>query len=272
MTLKYDQLDARAVALAIHTGCDLTEIEMKYGEHHFVIGEHTVKEGDPPEKFVKHAAALHAFLAERGLDQKTWQDLNTNWSYTTLQVACVGNSGNYPQVDGEIHYYSNGFYHLIGGKLVDADKWHVYALRAAFNGEPIEDRRENGLRDQGEYSVLTDNEADEAAKDSFEDFCKSDIVSQIPENLQGYFDTDKFVEDAMSTDGRASTLASYDGEENEINLNNHENEINEMFCNLFEVPAETTEELNTLEQFIFDETLICDWEELTETYYIYRTN
>ena len=110
---------------------------------------------------------------------------------------------------GEIHYYVNGLYHLLQG---DSKDWHVYALRAAWNGEPIEDRRAWHNVDSGEYLVLTDEEADRRAEESCLSYMNE--VLEIPENIQPYFDEDKWLEDALQ-DGRGHILSSYDGQENE---------------------------------------------------------
>ena len=92
----------------------------------------------------------------------------------------------------------------------------------------------------GEYLVLTDDEADEKVaeyiKDSVWAFNPSFLSSHsgIDEDvfkllqdkcesaneavLKLIKDFDKFVEDAVATDGRGHFLSSYDGEENEIGL------------------------------------------------------
>lgn len=67
-----------------------------------------------------------------------------------------------------------------------------------------------------EYAVGTDAEADGAwdqALDSYLDECG--VLDAIPENLRSYFDRDAWKRDARH-DGRGHALASYDGEELEL--------------------------------------------------------
>jgi len=71
----------------------------------------------------------------------------------------------------------------------------------------------------GEYLILTDDEADEAARESLENYIDECVMSEIPEIHQKYFDTERFIEDAISIDGRGHTLSSYDGVEHEVSFN-----------------------------------------------------
>lgn len=66
-----------------------------------------------------------------------------------------------------------------------------------------------------EYAVGTDAEADEAwdqALDSYLDEC---VLPELPETAKRYFDCDAWKRDARY-DGRGHSLASYDGEELEL--------------------------------------------------------
>lgn len=67
----------------------------------------------------------------------------------------------------------------------------------------------------GEYLVLTDSEADDAFKQSVESHVDDCVLGQIPEQYRSYFDTDRFVRDVEMGDGRGPTLAAYDGDEQE---------------------------------------------------------
>lgn len=106
-----------------------------------------------------------------------------------------------------------------------------------MDGERIEIGRE-------EYIVLTDDEADEKAKDYIlesvwafnKDFLNGhseaiadmdkEVFSKIQEMCESanktilrlIDDIDHFIEDAISCDGRGHFLSSYDGEENEIKI------------------------------------------------------
>lgn len=70
----------------------------------------------------------------------------------------------------------------------------------------------------GEYRVLTDREADEAFKESVEQYVEDCVLSQLPEQYRYYFDTERFIRDVELSDGRGPSLASYDGAENEAQV------------------------------------------------------
>ena len=67
-----------------------------------------------------------------------------------------------------------------------------------------------------EYIVATDDEADELWEESLDNYIESCL--EIPEHLRFYFDDSKFKRDCK-TDGRAHSLASYDEEEHEEEVN-----------------------------------------------------
>ena len=68
------------------------------------------------------------------------------------------------------------------------------------------------------FYVLDDDEADEKADEYLDSYIDDCVLSQIPKNLQIYFDSEKFKEDVLEHDGRGQQLASYDGYENEISV------------------------------------------------------
>lgn len=90
---------------------------------------------------------------------------------------------------------------------------HREACRQAFDGEEVDEYRQLSDVNSGEYLVLTDDEADEQARDQNKGIL--DEITDIPDNLREYFDLERFLDDCISQDGRGHTLASYDGEENE---------------------------------------------------------
>jgi hypothetical protein len=100
---------------------------------------------------------------------------------------------------------------------------------------------DEAINNMDDYSVLTDDEADKAVKGYIEEsvcFFKSDFIAahsevdeEVIKKLQELYedsnnaikslikDFDHFVDDAICADGRGHFLSSYDGEENEINVN-----------------------------------------------------
>lgn len=65
-----------------------------------------------------------------------------------------------------------------------------------------------------EYLVLTDSEADAAHDKELDSYIEELVMPEIPERLQGYFDEEAWKRDARM-DGRGHSLATYDGNENE---------------------------------------------------------
>ena len=74
------------------------------------------------------------------------------------------------------------------------------------------------LVDSEEYWVLTDDEADEKAELEAQYYLE-DALSQIPSDLQQYFDDDKYISDYISN-GRGWLLDTYNGSEDSITLDN----------------------------------------------------
>jgi hypothetical protein len=65
-----------------------------------------------------------------------------------------------------------------------------------------------------EYLVCTDEEADELWEESLDSYLEDCIYPELPPNMQGYFDDEKWKRDARF-DGRGHSLSGYDGHENE---------------------------------------------------------
>ena len=74
------------------------------------------------------------------------------------------------------------------------------------------------LIDSEEYWVLTDDEADEKAELEAQYYLE-DALSQIPSDLQQYFDDDKYISDYISN-GRGWLLDTHNGSEDSITLDN----------------------------------------------------
>jgi len=72
--------------------------------------------------------------------------------------------------------------------------------------------------DNDDYLVLTDDEADDAWEDALDSYLEDCIYPELSGNLKRYFDDDKWKQDARY-DGRGHALSSYDGCENEENVN-----------------------------------------------------
>lgn len=66
-----------------------------------------------------------------------------------------------------------------------------------------------------EWQVLTDEEADEKAKESAEYYIDECVLPEMPEHLRNYLDDESLIEDILM-DGRGHQLSSYDGCEWEV--------------------------------------------------------
>ncbi len=65
-----------------------------------------------------------------------------------------------------------------------------------------------------EYLVLTEDEKKEYWDDSLQSYLDECIYPELPKNIQGYFDEEKWKQDARF-DGAGHAIACYDGEERE---------------------------------------------------------
>lgn len=66
-----------------------------------------------------------------------------------------------------------------------------------------------------EYFVLTDQEADDVWDEQLDAYLDDCVLPELDDNLQNYFDTEAWKEDARM-DGRGHSIASYDGDEHEV--------------------------------------------------------
>lgn len=69
-----------------------------------------------------------------------------------------------------------------------------------------------------EYLICTDEEADDAQDEEFENYLDECILPELPKQSQRYFESDAWKSDAKH-DGRGHSLGRYDGNENEQNVN-----------------------------------------------------
>jgi len=77
------------------------------------------------------------------------------------------------------------------------------------------DDRYSCTEQAGEWLVLENEEADQLAKEQLESYVDDCILHEIPEHYRSYFDADRWVLDALDSDGRGHVISSYDGNEEE---------------------------------------------------------
>ncbi len=71
---------------------------------------------------------------------------------------------------------------------------------------------------RGEWFVLTDEEADQAADERLNDYIEQCVLDEIPEQYRPYFDRAAWKKDVLDEGGRGPQLSSYDGEENDVTI------------------------------------------------------
>lgn len=106
---------------------------------------------------------------------------------------------------------SNTIYHLLSKDKED----YLVCYRCAWKGEPIPDQREWTKRDDGEYRVLDDYEADSACDDSLDE----EQWKMAVEAGNTYSSYDSWVEEVKNMDGRGNILSGYDNQELEETVN-----------------------------------------------------
>lgn len=83
----------------------------------------------------------------------------------------------------------------------------------------VDDKGDCRFRAEGsDYIVADDDDADALARESLQNYVEDCVLSEIPNQYQLYFDTERFIEDVLSQDGRGPTLSSWDGEEKEVEI------------------------------------------------------
>ncbi len=85
--------------------------------------------------------------------------------------------------------------------------WEV--SECAYGQEYYQAETESGV-----YRILTQKEADEAFRESVDEYV--DDCLDIPPNIVHYFDVDKYARDIEISDGRGPSLAPYDSIEEEV--------------------------------------------------------
>jgi hypothetical protein len=138
------------------------------------------------------------------------------WYWRTCCPGCLPDS----DASGPFETEEEAIQDAGGGEYED----YIIALAEELGEDPADITEERykcyGLKvlshGSAEYAVGTDEEADEAwnqALDSYLDDCG--VLGSIPKNLRAYFDRDAWKRDARH-DGRGHALASYDGDEMEL--------------------------------------------------------
>lgn len=87
----------------------------------------------------------------------------------------------------------------------------LYPFREILLGIEPDCNGTNFMFEGGEYLILDEDELDEALNKYCQEVCLPDVLNEIPEHLQYYFDEEKYFDDLKVNDG-VGLIATFDGE------------------------------------------------------------
>lgn len=231
----------KTMALAEFLKVDPALIDNNYS-HYYTINERTVKEGRTPEDFIKLAKDFRSLLndemadliteaiikpADKGREvyetvekyleplkekaAKRAEQLKTSHVNPKETVEDV-----YNRLKQDHGFVVNVLYHLVlAESSYNLD--YTMSLRRAWLGQPVSDTRRDTVRNDGEYLVLTDREADEWEEEGLRSLF-NDMTYDVRDTFVGnYLDEDRFVKD--NSGNRGENISGYDGTENEQEYN-----------------------------------------------------
>lgn len=256
----------KQLILAQYLKIDTNKISQGWDENTFEINKRMIKDGKSPLYYKESIAQLKDML--RSVEKYSYQyhiainhffKRTTELAFSHPTLKQVNNLKCYRQrlynrlsktIEGQPVikdwlYNANILYYLLG---MSNDKKLFFDLMLLWRGKDITDSRELREVNDGEYTILTEEEADEKCKDQILDslwaFNSSFIIDhsstldyddgseKILEAIQAQCeggneavkklidDLDEFVEDAISADGRGAFMSTYDGDEEEFQYNN----------------------------------------------------
>ena len=209
---------------------DFLDIDGEYdnlteSDDYFTLNERIVKSGTSPEGFKKQVALLKEILTPKkikhieaviNLDEVSKETRDSvYYSITKYLSKYKKDTEQYKALTKGFLYAENVVYHLL-----DKEKSsHCEMIQKAFMGKPIKDIRSSYSKCDGEYRVLTDDEADEAVNDYLvedTDLYKCYVENEINTGCASWIkNIEDWAEWVVSMDGRGSTLNHYDGMEEE---------------------------------------------------------
>ncbi len=210
--------------LAKYLEIDVDQIEeCRYDSNSFTVNPHTKKYGDNPEQKLAKVNLVKQALDQSGISKVITlgaYDFTPNL-YTPISKLFYKHCEELTKIG--IHDLVNTLYFLCGGSkgqefnknANNADNIrYANEYRDLFAGKGIVDSRKDCQVSDGQYLVLDDSEADER----FKEYCQNyiDDCLGIPEGMRDFFDEEKYIDYVLTYDGRGSSLASYDGAENDI--------------------------------------------------------
>lgn len=236
-------MDSKTVALSEFLKVNPAVIENNYSDY-FTINERVIKEGKTPEQYQEAADNFKLLLDEdmtllvtktiEAKDVLSSADIDVVYQTVKATLAPLAEKALKAK---ERHNRSGQDWRPVGGKDVIAylklrddnihvgdvlyhllsfdDTWnkdHCEQLQNAWLGKPVSDIRKDRTINDGEYLVLTDDEADKWERDGLEQLFE-EMTHEVPEYLKRFMDVDAYVEEYSGA--RGENISGYDGEENE---------------------------------------------------------
>lgn len=188
----------------------------------YSINARKVKEGDSPQKYVDVITDFKTLLTPKQRDKinsylKLLNELGTCecgkvkdklYKHISKSIESKVDSDAYRNCERHSIHVVNILYHLLWlpTEREPDEPDYVTSYREAWFGRVPKDTRKYYTRDDGEYLVLTDAEADERASDCLDEYQWAEAVKARQTTL-GF---DDWVEWVLSMDGRGPQIASYD--------------------------------------------------------------
>lgn len=237
---QYDN-DEKAVALALFL--DLTKDDKleqsSYTDNEYTVNERKVKRGYSPKEYMQIIADLKLLLTKseksaisrkvkslttgKAVNKKHSNDLYHKIS-SALSERKASQTPEQQAADDRLvknHLYVvNTLYSLFDRQAdYDRESEYINSLRQAWQGITPKNTRENAIENDGEYLVLTDDEADTTYDEALDNYIDECILPEMPEMAQNYFDYDACKRDLQINSSRGDTLNRYDGTEEYITVN-----------------------------------------------------
>ena len=193
--------------------------ESRYSDSVFVVNPRRVKDGHPPEYYTATIEKFKALLTPLKIQQITdyitgnfWSEKSRDKLYYPINrylKKYKQDKPEYAEIKKDCLYVENVLYHLLSNE----DKDYIRMYKNAFLGKPLTDNRKLVERNDGEYLVLTEVEAEIRAMDHLtdEDYFWKQAV-QAGHTTQGLED---WAQEVIDIDGLGHILSSYDGGEEE---------------------------------------------------------
>ncbi len=198
---------------------------IKENESYYIINERKIKYGTSPETYKKQIEIFKTLLTKTDIKIITsiielgdfCSEKTRNNVYDTISKKIEKkakkrkNETDIIWLEKEVTFSVNILYNLLDKE----DKDYVLCYREAWFNKKIIDRRCD-LLEYEEYLVLTDDEADERAREYLED---GELWRMAITNNNEIRGLDEWIEDVLNIDGRASELNHYDGTEEYEEIN-----------------------------------------------------